>query len=131
MLQWYTKVDHICTVPVAYVTGTLVVTRKVFDKLRVEDRIIVSEVLGALTRQMDTDGKEADLAAYRALLDQGIKPVTPSAELVKAWRRSALILADEMAAEGFYSDKLYEKVRAVLPDATVSLAAKNPREGIK
>lgn len=84
-LQWHTRVKYLTDTPLMYLYGTLVVQRKVFEKLSQDDRALVQEVMGGVLERLNRQNRLDNEEALRALQKQGIRIVTPSAGEAQGW----------------------------------------------
>lgn len=110
-LQWYTKVSHVTTTSLSYLGATLAIKNSTFDKLKEEDRAVVREVMERVYRELDKKNAEDDAGAYKALLAEGIKEVTPSPEELRTWEELASGAARKLGDGGAFSTTLYERIR--------------------
>jgi len=85
LLQWYTKVDYINPLPVAYTLGILAVDTKVFGRLSAEDQAVVSEVMTETYDALEQINRRDNIAAREALLGNGLKEVEASADDIPYW----------------------------------------------
>lgn len=88
-LQWHNHVQYITDLPIMYIYSTLAIDEKAYNRIDRPDRRIVEEVLGRVFRKIDDNNRKSNKAAYQALLDQGITPVTPSPTELEGWQRLA------------------------------------------
>jgi TRAP-type C4-dicarboxylate transport system substrate-binding protein len=115
--QWHTRVKYVTTTPLLYVAGTTVLLKESLAKLDPADQKVVREVLERVQREFDKKNRQDDIAAYSALLAQGVTPVTPTAQEEERWRAVGRKLDDRLAAEGYYSSELYERVKKLIIQA--------------
>lgn len=108
-LQWHTATTHVTTTPLAYVAATMAVKNSTIDELAPADRAVVKEVMERVYRQFDRQNREDEGKAYKALLAEGIKPVTPKEAEVEGWRSVAASLSEKMAQKGDISADLYRR----------------------
>jgi len=110
VLQWNTGVSYITELPLAYIFAMLVVDRKYFDRMQAGDQAIVREVMERVYRGFDQRGNEDNENAFRALLNDGMKPITPDQGQVPVWhdvvRKSNRELADEGVVDAALLDEL-------------------------
>ena len=110
VLQWNTTVSYITELPLAYIVAMLVVEKKVFDRLQPADQAIVREVMEGVYRGFDQQGDADNKQAYQALLDDGIKSVTPDQGQFKAWHRAVQESNHKLAGEGVISTGLLAEI---------------------
>jgi TRAP-type C4-dicarboxylate transport system substrate-binding protein len=78
--QWHAKVEYLTDVPLMYLYGFFAVDRKVFDKLRPGDQIILRETVADAAARLDVENRVGERNAREALRNQGIEFVTASSE---------------------------------------------------
>lgn len=104
-LQWHNHVNYITDLPIMYIFSTLALDKKDFESISEEDQAIVREVMNRVFEEVDRDNRKANIEAYQALLDQGIKEVKPSPEELPRWKErvnksiSYLIESGEVSPE--------------------------------
>lgn len=116
LLQWYTKIGYVNPMPVAYTLGILGIDKRAYDRVSEADQAIVNEVMSETYRQLDAANRRDNLAAYDALLANGIKPVESKAEDVPYWSGVATetntrIWGEKAVDKALYVD-LQEALRA-------------------
>jgi TRAP-type C4-dicarboxylate transport system substrate-binding protein len=116
VLQWHTRLEYITDMPLAYVYAALLIDRRAFDRMREEDRAVVREVMEGIYRKFDQYGVADNQEAMQALLDIGLKKVTPEAGQVEEWRATANRSLDELAAGGQFDPALLSRIRQLLRD---------------
>ncbi len=84
-LQWHTRVKYVTDTPLMYLYGVLIIQRKAFERLRDGDQAVVREILGATFRRLDRINREENHQAREALMNQGIRFVTPTSEEQARW----------------------------------------------
>ena len=110
ILQWNTAVSYITELPLAYIFAMLVIEKKVFDRLQPADQAIVREVMEQVYLGFDEQGDADNKAAYKALLDDGMKSVKPDVEQLDAWYRSVEESNHKLAGEGVVSVDLLNEI---------------------
>jgi TRAP-type C4-dicarboxylate transport system substrate-binding protein len=113
-LQWHTQVKYLTELPMSYFVGTLAVDRKAFGKMTPADQAVVREVMGRAFRDIDRQNRKDNLAAYDALLKQGIKPVKPSPQELAEWARFSIIAGEQMEKQGIVSPQAASQFNAYL-----------------
>jgi TRAP-type C4-dicarboxylate transport system substrate-binding protein len=113
-LQWHTQVDYINNLPLVYLYGILAIDKKAFDKkISAEDQKIVREVMGKAFKTIDTQNREDNKAAYAAILEQGIKELSPNAVEQQQWRDKTQQSIALFLKKGGISQQAYDKITAV------------------
>jgi TRAP-type C4-dicarboxylate transport system substrate-binding protein len=102
-LQWHTQISHMTDLPIMYFYALLAIDQKVFKRLSDGDQLIVRMVMTQAYKDIDAQNRKDNESAYSALLKQGIKLVTPSAEEVAVWDSKAEVAQQKAIAGGFFS----------------------------
>lgn len=110
ILQWNTGVNYITDLPVAYIFAMLVVDKKYFDRIAAGDQAIVREVWERVYRGFDQEGNSDNKNAYKALLDNGMKSVSPDTGQMDNWRRVVQTSNHELAKEGVMDIGLLKEI---------------------
>ncbi|MCW8925763.1 MAG: TRAP transporter substrate-binding protein DctP [Xanthomonadales bacterium] len=114
VLQWNTGVSYITELPLAYIFAMLVIDKKVFDRIQTDDQVIVREVMERVYRGFDQQGNEDNEKAYQALLDDGMKPVTPDQGQIPVWRDVVRASNRELAREGVVDIALLNEIECYI-----------------
>ena len=112
--QWYTRVNYITPMPLAYVYGSLVIDKRSFNRLSATDQTVVREVLSAMYRNFDQQNSIDNNNAMQALQAQGLTVVQPLEGEYERWSAVAQQQAHKMAAQGLYSPEIYEQIQSNL-----------------
>ena len=110
ILQWNTKVSYITELPLSYVFAMLIIDKKYFDRIQPADQTIVREVMEKIYRGFDQQGNEDNRNAYKALLDDGMKSVTPDQGQVSEWNRIIKETNHRLAEEGIIDSRLLNEL---------------------
>ncbi len=123
-LQWHTRVKYLTDTPLLYVTGTIVVKRRAFEKLKPADQTIVREIMGNVFKRLNHINREDNRKAYAALKKQGIIFVEPTPSEIAEWRGGAQRAIAKLVKSGYISqssldtfDKYLAEYRASHPDS--------------
>lgn len=114
VLQWNTGVSHITELPLAYIFAMLVIDKKYFERIQPADQDIVREVMERVYRGFDQRGNEDNEKAFQALLDDGMKPVTPDQGQVPVWRDVVRASNRELAREGVIDAALLDEIECYI-----------------
>ncbi len=106
VLQWNTAVSYITELPLAYIFAIMIVDKKVFNRLLPADQAIVREVMERVYQGFDAQGDADNKAAYKALLDDGMKSVNPDQGQIQAWHQAVEESNHRLASEGVVSAAL-------------------------
>lgn len=112
--QWYTRVNYITPMPLAYVYGSLVIDKREFNRLSTADQAVMRDVLGAMYRTFDKQNSIDNNNAIQALQAQGLAIVQPLEGEYERWSTVAQQEAHKLAAQGLYSPEIYEKIQSYL-----------------
>jgi len=112
--QWYTRVNYITPMPLAYVYGALVIDKRRFDRLSAEDQSVMRDVLCEMYRNFDKQNSIDNTNAMQALQNQGLTIVQPLAGEYERWSAVAAEQADKMAEQGLYSPEIYAQIQNYL-----------------
>lgn len=110
VLQWNTAVSYITELPLAYIFAMLIVEKKTFDRLQPEDQAVVREVMERVYLGYDQQGDADNKAAYKALLEDGMKSVEPDEGQLDDWYRRVQESNHKLAGEGVVSVKLLSEL---------------------
>jgi len=114
--QWHTSTSYMTTTPLGYLIGALVLQKKAFDQLSVDDQKIVREEMAKIFSRLDKLNRSDNAAAKQALQQQGIEFVSPSAEERALWKSLSDRSIDNMIRDGLISAGIVEQVKAHLND---------------
>jgi TRAP-type C4-dicarboxylate transport system substrate-binding protein len=105
-LQWHTEVKYLTELPIEYFVGTLAIDKKVFERLSPADQGVVREVMTREFKQIDAQNRKDNVAAYAALLKQGIKPVKPSPQELQEWLHYGDLASQRILGSGVLSPQI-------------------------
>ncbi|MGA9575299.1 MAG: TRAP transporter substrate-binding protein DctP [Lysobacterales bacterium] len=114
ILQWNTKVSYITELPVSYIFAMIAIDKKYFDRIQTADQAIVREVMEKIYQAFDHQGNEDNQKAYKALIDNGMKPVTPDQGQVPEWRKAVQASNRRLAEEGAIDISLLDELDCYL-----------------
>ena len=86
-LQWHTKIKYTTDVPLSYIFAVFILDKKAFSKISAADQIIVREVLSRVANEVDKKSREDNINALKALKNQGIEFIVPTAEATEELRK--------------------------------------------
>ena len=116
VLQWYTKVKYVSTLPLSYTLALMAIDKHAFGSISGEDQAIVREVLTAVYEVFDKQNLEDNLQAEEALAANGLKFVDPQSELVPEWRKAAQEANEKMGQDGVFSTALLDQLQSHLEE---------------
>jgi len=114
ILQWNTKVSYITELPVSYIFAMMAIDKKYFDRIQPADQKIVREVMEKIYQGFDQQGNEDNKEAYKALIENGMKPVTPDQGQVPEWRKAVQASNRRLADEGEIDVHLLDELECYL-----------------
>ncbi len=131
VLQWHTKVKYMTEMPLVYTMGFMAVDKRAFSKLSAADQAVVREVMTKKYVELGAANLVDNLEAKQAMLDAGIKLITPDpAEMARI--RDVLGASNRRLGErGIFSLQLYDEMIARVAEyrrtnGTSSVAAGRP-----
>jgi len=114
LLQWYTKLNYVMHLPIAYTLGLMVIDKGAFERVNEADQKIMRDVLTAVYHEFDKQNQEDNLQAEKALAENGLEFVELKAELIPSWRQATQQVNEKMAQDGVFSPELLTQVQAYL-----------------
>ncbi len=99
VLQWNTGVSYITELPLAYIYAMMIIQKKYFDRIAPADQAIVREVMERVYLGFEEQGNEDNIQAYKALLADGMKSVTPNQDQLQEWHGAIEASNHKLAAE--------------------------------
>ena len=116
-LQWHTHIEYVTDQPLNYLAAMLIIDKKVFKKLSETDQEIVRDVMGKVYKKIDEQNKVDNIAARKALLNQGVKFIKLSKTDKEEWEKIDNFVINEMMDKYKYNKALYEAVTVNKDDA--------------
>ena len=113
-LQWHSEVKYLTDMPIEYFVGTLALDKKVFEHLSPADQGVVREVMTREFKQIDQQNRKDNVAAFNALLKQGIKPVKPSAQELQEWAHNGDLAEQRILSQGIISPQAMGEMNGFL-----------------
>jgi TRAP-type C4-dicarboxylate transport system substrate-binding protein len=110
VLQWNTGVSYITELPLAYIFAMMIIEKKYFDRLAPADQAIVREVMERVYLGFEEQGNEDNKQAYKALLADGMKSVTPNQDQIEEWHGAVEASNHKLAAEGVIDADLLSEI---------------------
>ena len=116
VLQWYTKVKYVSTLPLAYTLATLVIDKRAFSRVSEADQAIVTEILTAVYAEFEKLNRDDNLQAEEALVANGLQFVDLQPDVIQTWREAAQKANEEMAEKGLFSPELLTALRSYVEE---------------
>ncbi len=116
-LQWHTHVKYVTDQPLNYLAAMLIIDKKIFEKLSEVDQDTVRKVMGNVYKKIDQQNKIDNIAARKALINQGVKFIKLSEKDKEEWEKIDNFVINEMLDKYKYDKALYEAVTKNKKDA--------------
>jgi TRAP-type C4-dicarboxylate transport system substrate-binding protein len=110
VLQWYTKVKYVTSLPIAYTLGVMAVEKRAFQRLSSEDQVVFRDVMRGIYERFDTQNRLDNREAEEALRANGLQLVDPDPAQVPEWRRIAAETNQRLGSEGAFSTELLRQL---------------------
>jgi len=115
-LQWHTQVKYLTDMPLLYSWGTLVINKKIMDKLQKSDQEIVHRVMSEVFKGIDLQNQKDNISALAALKNQGIKFIIPEPNQVAEWKNLAQKANLQLVKNGLNSKEMFDLVNGLIAD---------------
>lgn len=115
-LQWHTQIKYITDVPLTYLYATLVIDKKAFSKISMDDQNTVRSIMNKIFERIDEQNRKDNVSAFSALVNQGIKVLSPNGEDLNVWYKKGEKARDALKAKGILSKKSYNRIIALLTE---------------
>jgi TRAP-type C4-dicarboxylate transport system substrate-binding protein len=115
-LQWHTQVSHMSDLPVMYFYALLAIDKKPFGKLSPADQAVVRKTMTEAFDKIDKQNRIDNVAAYDALLKQGINQVEMSASQREPWYAAASEAEKNMVDQGVISSAILRELDGYLQE---------------
>lgn len=113
-LHWHTQVKYLTDLPLLYTYGTLILQRRAFNKLSASDQATVRKIMQRVFRSIDQRNRRDNVAAFKALRNQGIELLQPSAGQVEEWRSLAAAARQRLVASGKLGHGIVQQLETLL-----------------
>ena len=110
ILQWNTGVSYFTELPLAYIFAMLIVDKKYFNRIQPDDQAIVREIMERVYLGFDQQGNEDKEKAYKALIDDGMKSVSPDQGQIPEWHAAVQKSNHQLAGEGVVDAGLLNEI---------------------
>src|SRR3989338_1352638 len=114
-LQWFTKVKYMTEPALANATGAMVVSKKVFDQLSLENQKILKEVATKYSQKIIKATREDNAKSYDVLKKNGIKFVQMSPKDVEEMTKTAEKVQQALIGK-LYSKDLVDRVLKLISE---------------
>jgi TRAP-type C4-dicarboxylate transport system substrate-binding protein len=85
-LQWFTRTKYITDVPLMYITGTIIVRKKAFDRLSADDQAIVREAFDRQQERMKKTVRAENRSALKVMVAGGTQLMEVSEEEMEKFK---------------------------------------------
>jgi TRAP-type C4-dicarboxylate transport system substrate-binding protein len=130
VLQWYTKVKYVSTLPLAYTLATMVIDKRAFSGISETDQAIVTDIMTGVYDEFEKQNIDDNLQAEEALAANGLQFIDLQPDVVEVWRDAARKANEKMAEEGLFSPELLKALRSHVEEyrstAEVRAASSSP-----
>ena len=116
-LQWHTHIEYVTDQPLSYIAAVLIIDKKAFNKISKADQQIVREVMGNVYKKIDQQNKLDNIAARKALINQGVQFIKLSATEKVEWEKIDDFVIKKMIKKYKYNKAIYNAVTANKSDA--------------
>lgn len=109
-LQWHTQVNFYSNVPLMYIYGTFIISKKEFNKISLDDQKIVKEIMSSVLAKIDEKNRKESVSAFEALKNQGLKDSSPPEEMLKYWDKKGEDARRNVINKNIMSEKIIDSV---------------------
>jgi len=113
--QWYARVRYMLDFPMVNSTGALLMTKRSFDQIKPENRLIVSRLVREYAAELVRLTRKDNAEALQVLEEAGIERVAPTPEQITSFRHSAQ-KNYEMSVPSLYSQELLDRIRGLIAE---------------
>ncbi len=113
-LQWHTQVDYYSNVPLMYIYGSFIISKKQFKKISEEDQKIVKDIMRKALKRIDEKNRKENISAFEALKKQGIKDSSPADNMLKHWVKKGEDARNYIKQKKIMPNKIIEDVTGEL-----------------
>ena len=116
-LQWHNQVKYMLDVPILYADSAAMLDKRAFDKLSPADQAEVETVMNRIFAKVDKDNRKDNEAAYKALINQGIKLTKPRPSQLAEWRARGQHAIGRLVKTGQLSQQSLDLLNKYLAEA--------------
>ena len=117
-LQWHTQVNYITELPLTYFYGLLAIDKKAFNKkISAQDQVIVNDVMRTAFTSINKQNRIDNASAYKAILEQGIKPIILTSEQKTLWQQKINESIANYLKQGRISPDIYQRIIQLLKES--------------
>ena len=115
VLQWFTSVNYVSTVPYGYAYGAILLDGKAFNKLPQEYQQIVTTTADKYFPALNQDTRRNNLSSRAVLEEKGLEFVTPTPETVSELKAHQKTLVREVKGV-LFSEEIYNTLTTLLDE---------------
>ena len=115
-LQWHTQIKYITDIPLTYIFATLLIDKKEFNKISMNDQVVVRGIMNKVFKKIDVQNRKDNVSSFNALSQQGIKVITPDNKALSEWYRRGGVSRESIKSKGTLSKEIYQEVIELLSD---------------
>jgi len=109
-LQWHTQVNYYSDVPLMYIYGTFIISKKEFNKISKVDQKIVKDIVSSVLNRIDEKNRKENISAFKALKQQGIKDSSPKNNMLEHWEQKGVDAMILIKKKNIMSDNMINEV---------------------
>jgi len=109
-LQWHTQVNFYSNVPLMYIYGTFILSKKEFNKISLDDQKIVKDIMSSVLARIDEKNRKESVSAFKALKKQGLKDSSPPEGMLKYWDKKGEDARIIVRNQKIMSEKIIDNV---------------------
>jgi len=113
VLQWFTRVKYLTTLPINYTIGVFALSQKAFQRLTPDHQQILRQITRSHFAQANLRSRDDNVEALQVIFDEGITRVQPLAEEVDSFKKLVSESTPELVGTAF-SKEAYDLVNLYL-----------------
>ena len=119
-LQWHTQIKYVTDIPLTYLYATLVIDKKAFSKVSKDDQNVVRNIMNKIFKRIDEQNRKDNVSAFSALVNQGIKVLSPNSEEMDIWYKKGQKARTSIKVKGILSKESYNQIIDLLTEFRMS-----------
>jgi len=108
--QWHTKTKYLTNIPLLYLNGLMIVSKKSFDRIKPADQKVVREVFGKVFQKLNVQNQKDNIAAKQALKNHGLKFVSIEKKEKDEMIKHVESATHTLEQNGVFSKKLFDAI---------------------
>lgn len=114
VLQWYTKVKYMTEQPLVYIYGTFVLSQKAWNKVPVQDRPVIREILERYIAKANAQTRIDNTKAIKTLKNQGITFVTLNPSSYQKMQVMSNNAINTLLGSGEFDANMLAEIRSII-----------------